>query len=135
MRREAIYCVSTTSGPLNCVRSPKNGGIFKPTPNGANTSPIVNPRSAITSSPRCNRVKNPLLSTSRVSDIEPVYREETNITYPAGLTPSNALNVSLSTVVLNSRDWYEIVWFPDFSHFIKQPSNRLYPKKPTGMHW
>ena len=25
--------------------------------------------------------------------------------------------VSLSTVVLNSRDWYEIVWLPEISHF------------------
>ena len=37
--------------------------------------------------------------------------------------------VSLSTVVLNSRDWQEIIWLPEFSHFKKQPCNRLYPKK------
>ena len=41
---------------------------------------------------------------------------------------------SLSMVVLNSRDWSEITWFPEISHFKKQPCNRLYPKKPTGMH-
>ena len=41
--------------------------------------------------------------------------------------------LSLSTVVLNSRDWYEIVWLPEISRFKNQPcNNRLYPKKPTG---
>ena len=42
--------------------------------------------------------------------------------------------ISLSTVVLNSRDWSEIIWLPEISHFKNQPCNRLYPKKPTGMH-
>ena len=44
-------------------------------------------------------------------------------------------DASLSTVVLNSRDWLEIVWLMEILCFIKQPCNRLYPKKPTGMHW
>ena len=43
--------------------------------------------------------------------------------------------ISLSTIVLNSRDWSEIVWLPKISRFINQPCNRLYPKKPTGIHW
>ena len=43
--------------------------------------------------------------------------------------------LSLSTVVLNSRDWLEIVWLPKISRFKNQPCNRLYLKKPTGMHW
>ena len=38
-------------------------------------------------------------------------------------------------IVLNSRDWSEIVWLPEISHFKNQPCNRLYPKKPAGMHW
>ena len=38
---------------------------------------------------------------------------------------------SLSTVVLNSRDWSEIVWLPEISRFKNQPCNRLYPKT----HW
>ena len=38
-------------------------------------------------------------------------------------------------VVRNSRDWSEIVWLPEILHFKNQPCNRLYPKKPTGMHW
>ena len=43
--------------------------------------------------------------------------------------------LSLSTVVLNSRDWYEIIWLPEISRFKNQPCNRFYPKKPAGMHW
>ena len=39
--------------------------------------------------------------------------------------------LSVGMIVLNSRDWQEIVRLPDFSHFI----NRLYPENPTGMHW
>ena len=38
-------------------------------------------------------------------------------------------------LVLNSRDWSEIVWLPKISRFKNQPCNKLYPKKPTGMHW
>ena len=43
--------------------------------------------------------------------------------------------ISLSTIVLNSRDWSEIVWLPEISRFKNQPCNRLYSKKPAGMHW
>ena len=43
--------------------------------------------------------------------------------------------ISLSTIVLNSRDWSEIVWLPKILHFNNQPCNRLYPKKPAGIHW
>ena len=42
---------------------------------------------------------------------------------------------SLSTIVLNSRDWSEIIWLPEILHFKVQPCNRLYPKKTTRMHW
>ena len=38
-------------------------------------------------------------------------------------------------VVFNSRDWLEIIWLPEILHFKIQLCNRLYPKKPTGMHW
>ena len=37
--------------------------------------------------------------------------------------------ISLSTVVLNSRDWSEIIWLPENLCFKNQPCNRLYPKK------
>ena len=43
--------------------------------------------------------------------------------------------VSSSTVVLNGRDWSEIVWLLEILCFENQPCNKLYPKKPTGMHW
>ena len=46
-----------------------------------------------------------------------------------------AVRISLSTIVLNSRDWYEIIWLPEISRFKNQPCNRFYPKKPAGMHW
>ena len=41
---------------------------------------------------------------------------------------------SLSTIVLDSRNWSEIVRLPKISRFKNQPCNRLYSKKPTGMH-
>ena len=37
--------------------------------------------------------------------------------------------LSLSMVVLNSRDREEIIWLREFSHFKNQPCNRFYPKK------
>ena len=42
--------------------------------------------------------------------------------------------VSLSTIILNSRDWSEIVWLPEILHFKNQHCNRLYLKKSAGMH-
>ena len=42
--------------------------------------------------------------------------------------------LSLSTVVLNSRDWSEIIWLLEILCLKNQPCNRLYPKKPAGMH-
>ena len=52
-----------------------------------------------------------------------------------GLAETNSIIASLSTIVLNSRDWLEIVWLLEILRFRNQPYNRLYPKKPTGMHW
>ena len=43
--------------------------------------------------------------------------------------------ISLSTIVLNSRDWSEIIWLSKISRFKNQPCNMLYLKKPTVMHW
>ena len=44
--------------------------------------------------------------------------------------------VSLSTIVLNSRDWYGFRKILRFQNLVQnQPCNRLYPKKPAGMHW
>ena len=42
---------------------------------------------------------------------------------------------SLSTIVLNSRDWSEIIWLPRNSHFKISLPIGLYSKKPAGMHW
>ena len=36
-----------------------------------------------------------------------------------------ATALSLSMIVLNSRDWSEIVWLPKILHFKNQPCNRL----------
>ena len=42
--------------------------------------------------------------------------------------------LSLSTVVLNSKGWSEIIWLLEILRFKNQSCNRLYPKKPAGMH-
>ena len=42
---------------------------------------------------------------------------------------------SLSTIVLNSRDWSEIVWLPKISRFKINLAIGFIRKKPTGMHW
>ena len=43
--------------------------------------------------------------------------------------------IYIYTIVLNSRDWSEIAWLPEIFHFKNQPCDRLYLKKPAGMHW
>ena len=43
--------------------------------------------------------------------------------------------VSLSTLVLNSRDWSEIVWLPEISRFKINLAISFIRKKPAGMHW
>ena len=43
--------------------------------------------------------------------------------------------VSSIMVVLNSKDRSKIVWLPEILCFKNQPCNKLYPKKPAGMHW
>ena len=40
----------------------------------------------------------------------------------------------VSSLVLNSRDWYEIVWLPQILCFKNHPCNRLYLKKLPEMH-
>ena len=44
-------------------------------------------------------------------------------------------DVSLSTLVLNSRDWSEIVWLPEISRFKINLAISFIRKKPAGMHW
>ena len=48
-----------------------------------------------------------------------------------GLPATDFENFELSTIVLNSRDWSEIVWLPKISRFKNQICNGLYPKT----HW
>ena len=43
--------------------------------------------------------------------------------------------ISLSTLVLNSRDWSEIVWLPEISRFKINLAISFIRKKPAGMHW
>ena len=43
--------------------------------------------------------------------------------------------VSLSTLVLNNRDWSEIVWLPEISRFKINLAISFIQKKPAGMHW
>ena len=38
-------------------------------------------------------------------------------------------------IVLNSKDWSEIVWLPKILCFKNRSCNTLYPKKLTGIHW
>ena len=45
------------------------------------------------------------------------------------------LCISLSTLVLNSRDWSEIVWLPEISRFKINLAIIFIRKKPAGKHW
>ena len=45
------------------------------------------------------------------------------------------VRISLSTIVLNSRDWSEIVWLPKILRFKINLAIGFIWKKPTGMHW
>ena len=42
---------------------------------------------------------------------------------------------TLSMLVLNSRDWSEIVWLPEISRFKINLAISFIRKKPAGMHW
>ena len=43
--------------------------------------------------------------------------------------------LTLSTIVLNSRDWSEIVWLPKSLHLKINPAIGFIRRKPAGMHW
>ena len=43
--------------------------------------------------------------------------------------------ISLSTIVLNSRDWSEIVWLPKILHLKITLAIGFIRRKPAGMHW
>ena len=44
-------------------------------------------------------------------------------------------HISLSTLVLNSRDWSEIIWLPKISRFKINLAISFIRKNPAGMHW
>ena len=44
-------------------------------------------------------------------------------------------DISLSTVVLNSRDWYESVWLPKNMSLEKQPFKNHYVKNQLQLYW
>ena len=46
-----------------------------------------------------------------------------------------AIRSSLSMIVLNSRDWSEIVWLPKISRFKINLAISFIRKNPAGMHW
>ena len=50
-------------------------------------------------------------------------------------TSASAIIPKISTLVLNSRDWSEIVWLPEISRFKINLAIGFIRKKPTGMHW
>ena len=56
-----------------------------------------------------------------------------SIAYGHGI--GNARRLSLSTIVLNSRDWSEIIWLPEISRFKINLAISFIRKKPAGMHW
>ena len=45
------------------------------------------------------------------------------------------IRISLSTIVLNSRDWSEILWLSEILCFKINLAISFYLKKPAGMHW
>ena len=45
------------------------------------------------------------------------------------------VRVSVSTIVLNSRDWSEIIWLPKISRFKINLVIGFIRKEHTGIHW
>ena len=43
--------------------------------------------------------------------------------------------IKYDSIVLNSRDWSEIIWLPRNLYFKINLPKGLYRKKPAGMHW
>ena len=59
-----------------------------------------------------------------------------NTTYTVSSTKNGLKNnLSLSTIVLNSRDWSEIVWLPKILHLKINLAIGFIRRKPAGMHW
>ena len=101
MRRIALStCILTTAmrrertSTLWLRRWPwLNAGMFRVHFRGRSRWRMLNPLSAITSSPSSRRSSNPLLSVIWASLMHPVYSLERNVTVPVGETPTRSLNV------------------------------------------
>ena len=89
MRTLAIDCVFSTSSALNWPLSERKGGIFKVTSIGSSRSLMLNPLSAMQSSPFSNSVRIPLCFVMSLSEILPVLRSEINTGAPEGAIPNN----------------------------------------------
>ena len=51
------------------------------------------------------------------------------------MVSKNATILSLSTIVLYSRDWSEIIWLPEILCFKINLAIGFIQKNPTEMHW
>ena len=73
IRREAIFCVCTTSSGVIWPLLPRKGGMLRETPRGRRSC-TVNPLSAITETPLAKgKFRNPERITISLSEIWPVY--------------------------------------------------------------
>ena len=70
-----------------------------------------------------------MLTLSYVFMYDDIPTSETNLTLIL------IIELSLSTIVLNSRDWSEIVWLPEISLFKINLAISFIRKNPAGMHW
>ena len=55
--------------------------------------------------------------------------------YPKKTHWNALVRLSLSTIVLNSRDWSEIIWLPEILRLKINLAVGFIQKKPAGMHW
>ena len=85
--RDAILPVAISSFSGNCFLPLKKGGIFNLTPM-SNKSSISNP---LSESPGSSRSSIPLLFVNSLSDMQPGYSEETNVTAPSGEIPTKGI--------------------------------------------
>ena len=67
--------------------------MFNLTRSGINKSSIVNHNQPLSHHLFAAGFRNPDRSTSCVSEIQPVYNDDTNVTCPAGLIATNAVKV------------------------------------------
>ena len=78
-------------------------------------------------------MENPTLSTCRY--VASTYNNNIVIDTKSYIYIYICIYVSLSTIVLNSRDWSEIVWLPKILHLKINLVIGFIRKKPAGMHW